>query len=299
MDTKEDTKEKKDTKKDMYRSDLEIDWCPGCGDFGILQSITQALAELEIPPYKTALFSGIGCSGKTPHFINTYGIHTLHGRPLPFAIGAKMANPELVVIAISGDGDAYGIGVGHLVNAGRRNVNLTYIVYNNGVYGLTKGQASPTLRRRAQPKSLKYPNINDNINPISIAISAGYTFVARSFAYNVKHLKEIIKQSIIHRGLGLIDVLQPCPVFNTVDTREKYLEKIKILPPDFPTDSPLKAIEKALDTEHLWIGVFFKIEKDTYEERYSEILKNYPRLSPSKVQDSTSDISFAVKNFVI
>lgn len=285
--------------KDIYKSDVEIDWCPGCGDFGILQSIIQALAELEIPPYKAAIFSGIGCSGKTPHFVNAYGIHTLHGRPLPFAIGAKMANPDLVVLAISGDGDAYGIGMGHLVSAGRRNVNVTYIVHNNGVYGLTRGQASPTLKKKALPKSLKHPNINDDINPISLAISAGYTFVARSFAYNVKHLKEIIKQGIMHKGLALIDVLQPCPVFNTVDTKEKYLEKIKLLPPDFPSDSPMKAIEKALDSETLWIGVFFKIEKDTYEERYSEILKNYPKVSPSKVQDLPSDISLALKNFVI
>ncbi|GBD03966.1 2-oxoglutarate oxidoreductase subunit KorB [bacterium HR19] len=290
----------------IYRSDVESDWCPGCGDFGILSAITQALGELEIPPWKCAIFSGIGCSGKTPHFINAYGIHTLHGRPLPFAIGAKMANPSLTVIAISGDGDGYGIGAGHFVNAGRRNVDITYIVHNNGVYGLTKGQASPTLKRGVQPKSLKYPNLNDMVNPIALALASGYSFVARGFAYNVKHLKEIIKQAVIHKGLALIDVLQPCPVFNTVDTKEKYMERIKILDGnEFPTTDIKKAFEKALDEENLWIGIFYKNpEKQTYEERYSEILSSYPSECPANLKMSdekgnpTTDISEVLNNFL-
>lgn len=290
----------------IYRSDVESDWCPGCGDFGILSAIIQALGELEIPPWKCAIFSGIGCSGKTPHFINTYGIHTLHGRPLPFAIGAKMANPSLTVIAISGDGDGYGIGAGHFVNAGRRNVDITYIVHNNGVYGLTKGQASPTLKRGAQPKSLKYPNLNDMVNPIALALASGYSFVARGFAYNVKHLKEIIKQAVIHKGLALVDVLQPCPVFNTVDTKEKYMERIKILDGnEFPTTDIKKALEKALDEENLWIGIFYKNpEKETYEERYSEILSSYPSESPANLKMSdekgnpNTDISEVLSNFL-
>ncbi len=287
----------------VFRSDIESDWCPGCGDFGILSALTQALTEMEIPPWRCAIFSGIGCSGKTPHFINSYGIHTLHGRPLPFAIGAKIANPSLTVIAISGDGDGYGIGAGHFVNAGRRNVDITYLVFNNGVYGLTKGQASPTLRKGAQPKSLKYPNINDMINPIALAICAGYTFVARSFAYDVKHLKEMIKLAIAHRGLSFVDILQPCPVFNTVDTKEKYLERIKKLPDEQPSCSK-DAIEKAMDTETLWIGVFLKVEKDTYEDRLAEVAGGYPNVSPANFKMSedsgrpSTDISKALENFL-
>jgi 2-oxoglutarate ferredoxin oxidoreductase subunit beta len=288
----------------VFRSDVESDWCPGCGDFGILSALIQALSELEIPPSKCAVFSGIGCSGKTPHFINAYGIHTLHGRPLPYAIGAKLANPSLTVVAISGDGDGYGIGAGHFVNAGRRNVDITYIVHNNGVYGLTKGQASPTLRKGAQPKSLKYPNINDMINPIAIALASGYTFVARGFAYNVKHLKDIIKQAIIHKGLALVDILQPCPVFNTVDTKESYMERIKVLDDSFPTSDIKVAMEKALDQDTLWIGVFYKDEsKDTFEERFQKILSEYPEVCPAniKMRDddgrTTSDIREVLESF--
>jgi len=289
--------------KTLFRSDVESDWCPGCGDFGILSAITQALAELEIPPWQCVIFSGIGCSGKTPHFINCYGIHTLHGRPLPYATGAKLANPNLTVIAISGDGDAYGIGIGHLVNAGRRNIDITYIVHNNGVYGLTKGQASPTLKKGAQPKSLKYPNIQGSINPIAIALSAGYTFVARGFAYDVKNLKEIIKQGIMHKGLALIDVLQPCPVFNTVDTKESYLARIKKLPEDeFPTDDIMKAMEKALSQE-LWVGIFYKVEEETYENRFEKLLGNYREMPPALAKitsnggEPSTDISYALKDF--
>jgi len=289
----------------VFRSDVESDWCPGCGDFGILSALIQALSELEIPPSKCAIFSGIGCSGKTPHFINAYGIHTLHGRPLPYAIGAKLANPSLTVVAISGDGDGYGIGAGHFVNAGRRNVDITYIVHNNGVYGLTKGQASPTLRKGAQPKSLKYPNINDMINPIAIALAAGYTFVARGFAYNVKHLKDIIKQAIVHKGLALVDILQPCPVFNTVDTKESYMERIKVLDDSFPTSDIKVAMEKALDQDTLWIGVFYKDEsKDTFEERFQKILSEYPEVCPANIKMSdddgrtTSDIREVLENFI-
>ncbi|MCS7213998.1 MAG: 2-oxoacid:ferredoxin oxidoreductase subunit beta [Candidatus Calescibacterium sp.] len=284
--------------KELYKSDYESDWCPGCGDFGILQSIMQALAELEIPPWNTAIFSGIGCSGKTPHYINSYGIHTLHGRPLPFAIGAKMANPSLNVIAISGDGDAYGIGIGHFVNAGRRNPDITYIVHNNGVYGLTKGQASPTLKRKAQPKSLKLPNINDSINPIAISISAGYTFVARSFAYNVKHLKDLIKQAVLHRGIAFIDVLQPCPTFNTVDTKESYLQRIKNLP-EYERDNISEAMKYALDTENLWIGVFYQVQRESYDQRYEEILQSYPKNSfPAKIDGNITDISESLRDFL-
>ncbi|MCS7129127.1 MAG: thiamine pyrophosphate-dependent enzyme, partial [Candidatus Caldarchaeum sp.] len=205
-----------------YRTPVHNDWCPGCGDFGILSSIQMALADLQIPPHMVAVFSGIGCSGKTPHYINSFGIHTLHGRVLPFAIGAKLGNPSLTVIAVGGDGDGLGIGAGHFVNTGRRNVDITYIVFDNGVYGLTKGQASPTLARGLKTKSLPKPNINDAINPIAIAVAAGYTFIARGYAYDTKHLKELIKMGIQHRGSAFINVLQPCPTYNDITTKEWY-----------------------------------------------------------------------------
>ena len=205
-----------------YKTDVHNDWCPGCGDFGIVNAIQMALAEMGIERDKAAMFSGIGCSGKTSHYINTYGIHTLHGRVLTFAQGAKIANPELTVVAVGGDGDGLGIGAGHFVAAGRRNVDMTYIIFDNGVYGLTKGQASPTLKLGEKTKSLPTPNTNSNVNPIGLAVASGFTFVARGYSYDVRHLKDLIIQAVNHKGLSFLDVLQPCPTYNDLNTRDWY-----------------------------------------------------------------------------
>src|ERR1041384_2653145 len=211
-----------------YKSDVHNDWCPGCGDFGILNAVHMALADLQLERWRVVCVSGIGCSGKSVEYINTFGCHTLHGRVLPFAIGMKLANPDLEVIAMGGDGDGYGIGAGHFLNTGRRNVDIAYVVFNNEVYGLTKGQASPTLGRGEQTKSLPLPNINEGINPLTIALSAGYTFIARSYAFNIKHTKEMIKQAIQHKGLALVDVLQPCPTYNDLHDKDWFEEKIEL-----------------------------------------------------------------------
>jgi 2-oxoglutarate ferredoxin oxidoreductase subunit beta len=205
-----------------YKTTVHNDWCPGCGDFGIVNAIQMALAEMGIQRDKTVMFSGIGCSGKTSHFINTYGVHTLHGRVLTFAQGAKIANPEMTVVAVGGDGDGLGIGAGHFVAAGRRNVNMTYIIFDNGVYGLTKGQASPTLKLGEKTKSLPSPNTNYNVNPIGLAVASGFTFVARAYSYDVRHLKDLIVKAVQHKGLSFLDVLQPCPTYNDLNTRDWY-----------------------------------------------------------------------------
>ena len=159
-----------------YKTDVHNDWCPGCGDFGIVNSIQMALAEMEIPRHETAIFSGIGCSGKTSHFINVFGVHTLHGRVLPFAQGAKISNPNLKIIAVGGDGDGLGIGAGHFVAAGRRNVDMTYIIFDNAVYGLTKGQSSSTLKLSEKTKSVHTPNTNDNVHQLCLYMRIRYTF---------------------------------------------------------------------------------------------------------------------------
>ncbi len=205
-----------------FKTDVHNDWCPGCGDFGIVNAIQMALADIGLPRDKTTIFSGIGCSGKTSHYINTYGIHTLHGRVLTFAQGAKIANPGMTILAVGGDGDGLGIGAGHFVAAGRRNVDMTYIIFDNGVYGLTKGQASPTLKLGEQTKSLPSPNSNSNVNPIGLAIASGFTFVARGYSYDIKHLKDLIIQAVNHKGLSFLDVLQPCPTYNDLNTRDWY-----------------------------------------------------------------------------
>ena len=206
-----------------FKVDAHPDWCPGCGDFGILNAIRQSLTNMELEPHRVAMVSGIGCSGKTPHYVGAYGFHTLHGRALPFATGLKLANRELTVVTVGGDGDGYGIGAGYFVNAGRRNLDITYVVFNNGVYGLTKGQASPTLLRGEQTKSMAEAAIQDGINPIGLAISSGYTFVARGYAMDPRGLTRLIEKAIAHRGTSFIDVLQPCPVYNDKQTVEWYM----------------------------------------------------------------------------
>ncbi len=293
-----------------YKTEVHNDWCPGCGDFGILNSVQQALAEMQIPPEQVLLFSGVGCFAKTPHFVRTYGCHTLHGRSLPFAVGAKLAHPELTVISLGGDGDGYGIGAGHFVNTGRRNVDLLYLVFDNGVYGLTKGQASPTLKQGVQTKSLPMPNINDAINPLAVALAAGYTFIARGYAYDGKGLRQLIQEGIRHRGLALLDVLQPCPTYNTINTKEWYegLEvdeatgvKKQVNPRIYrleesgydpvvhdPNDAAeidrkkLQAFQKAQECDDkIPVGVFYRIEIPTYEDRLRERLPVLEQYSPS------------------
>ena len=211
-----------------FRSDAHNNWCPGCGDFGILTAIQSSLARLRIPPHRVAVFSGIGCSGKTPHYIRTYGFHTLHGRVLPVATGAKVANRDLTVLAVGGDGDGYGIGAGYFVNAGRRNLDITYIVFNNGVYGLTKGQAAPTLAKGLKTKSMPEPALQDGVNPIALAVGAGYTFIARGYALDVKSLSALIADAIQHPGSAFIDVLQTCPTYNDLHTKEWYTQQNRL-----------------------------------------------------------------------
>ncbi len=289
-----------------FKTPVHNDWCAGCGDFGILNAIQMSLYELEIPPHQTAIFSGIGCSGKTPHFINTFGIHTLHGRVLPFAQGAKLANPNLKILAVGGDGDGLGIGSGHFVNSGRRNIDITYIIYNNGVYGLTKGQASPTLKLGMKTKSLPQPNVNDSINPIALACISGFTYIARGYSYDIKHLKEVIKKGIEHVGLSFIDVLQPCPTYNDINTKEWYqsftldennpairIPKIYKLEEEGyngvvdndedSSDKIIKAIEKSKEWENrIPVGVFYENKNTpTYEERLQSRIDNYKEYPPA------------------
>jgi 2-oxoglutarate ferredoxin oxidoreductase subunit beta len=209
-----------------FQSPQINDWCAGCGDHGILRSLENALAALRRSPDEVAVFGGIGCSGKTPYYLNSYGIHTLHGRLLPFAAGAKLSNPDLTVIAIGGDGDGLSIGAGHFVNAGRRNLDMTYILYNNGVYGLTKGQGSPTLRQGEQTKSMATSNLQAHVNPLLLALTAGFTWVGRGYAYDVKSLSQLIVEAVRHPGIAFLDVLQPCPVYNDLHTRGWYGERI-------------------------------------------------------------------------
>jgi len=208
-----------------YQSPQPSDWCPGCGDFAILKALQRAFAALSLPPDRIAVFGGIGCSGKTPYYLSTNGIHTLHGRALPFAIGAKLGDPGLTVVAVGGDGDGLGIGAAHLVNSARHNFDLLYILFDNGVYGLTKGQPAPTLDRGQQTRSMPRPTDAGRLNPLTLALAAGYTWIGRGYAYAVDELAELIRQALLHPGLAFLDVLQPCPTYNDLQTREWYEAK--------------------------------------------------------------------------
>ncbi|MFQ5496356.1 MAG: 2-oxoacid:ferredoxin oxidoreductase subunit beta [Nitrosopumilus sp.] len=300
-----------------YKTDVHNDWCPGCGDFGIVNALQMALAEMGIQRDKAAIFSGIGCSGKTSHFINTYGVHTLHGRVLTFAQGAKIANPEMTVVAVGGDGDGLGIGAGHFVAAGRRNVNMTYIIFDNGVYGLTKGQASPTLKLGEQTKSLPSPNTNYNVNPIGLAVASGFTFVARGYSYDVRHLKNLIVQAVNHKGLSFLDVMQPCPTYNDINTRDWYAGKDMVeeaqarhsriykleeqrYDPVVHYDSEAEIDEKltqALIKSLEWgtkipTGVFYKNDIiSPYTQRLQDKIPNYLENPPAKQNISENGLS--------
>jgi 2-oxoglutarate/2-oxoacid ferredoxin oxidoreductase subunit beta len=236
------------------------DWCPGCGDFSVLSALQTALAELGLEPHRVAVVSGIGCSSNLPGFINTYGMHTLHGRSLPVATGLKLSNHELTVIATGGDGDGYGIGCNHFVHTMRRNMDITYIVMDNQIYGLTTGQTSPTSVKGMKTKSTPHGNVENPINPIPMAIVGGATYVARGFSAKQKHLVELIKGGIQHKGFALIDVFSPCVTYNKDNTYQWFNPRVKMLdemghdPTDFNG-----AIQKGFQWgEEIPIGLFWK-----------------------------------------
>lgn len=242
-------------------------WCPGCGNFSILQAVKKALVSLSLAPHKVLFVSGIGQAAKAPHYLNVNLFDGLHGRSLPVATGAKIANPQLTVIVESGDGCTYGEGGNHFLAALRRNIDLTLLVHNNQVYGLTKGQASPTsdlgFITKAQPTGVKAAPFN----PMAVAVAMGASFVARGFAGFEEHLVGLIKQAIIHKGFSLVDILQPCVSFNKVNTFSWYKKRCQELPADYdPTNR-----EEAMKMAEKWgevipLGVIYRQERPSFTE---------------------------------
>ena len=243
-----------------FKGKVDPDWCAGCGDFGVLNGLQKACSQLGLRPHEILTVSGIGCSSNFPGYFNAYGMHTLHGRALAVASGVKMANHELTVIATGGDGDGYGIGGNHFVHTARRNVDVTYIVMNNQIYGLTTGQVSPTSSKDMKTKSTPFGSVEMPVNPITSAIMNGATFVARGFSSHGKHLIELMKKAIEHRGFALIDIFSPCVTFNHDNDYPFFKERVKKLEDEGHDPSDWKAAcEKAmLWDDTIYTGLFFQ-----------------------------------------
>ncbi len=240
---------------------VDPDWCPGCGDFGVLSALQKALVELQIQPHEVMTISGIGCSSNLPGYINTYGMHTLHGRALAVATGVKMANHHLHVIVTGGDGDGFGIGGNHFLHTMRRNVDLLYVVMDNQIYGLTTGQTSPTSRLGMKTKSMPFGNIEEPVNPVALALAVGATFVARGFSGDQKHLTELFKQGLTHKGFSFVDVFSPCVTYNHDNTYQWFRPRLKKLEDDSGYDPSnwSAASEKAqMWGDEIPIGKFFQ-----------------------------------------
>jgi 2-oxoglutarate ferredoxin oxidoreductase subunit beta len=252
--------------KTFDMGDIDIAWCPGCGNFPILDVLKQALAELEIPPERLVMVSGIGQAAKAPQYLKTNFFNGLHGRSLPAATAVKAANPELVVIAESGDGCMYGEGGNHFMHAIRRNSDITTIIHNNMVYGLTKGQASPTSQIGFEtPIQIKGVFL-EPFNPIALAISLDASFVARAFSGNKEETREILKKAILHKGFALVDVFQPCVSYNDLNTFRWFRENTYYLEDSYDPSDREEAFRKAVEKEKLPLGVFYVNPRLTFEK---------------------------------
>ena len=271
---------------------VKPDWCPGCGNFAQHSAFRSALSKLNIEPHNVVIVSGIGCSSNMPEYLNIYGFHGIHGRLLPVAQAIKWSNPELTVIAYGGDGDGYFEGTNHLIHAAKRNVDITYIVSDNQIFGLTTGQASPTSEIGMITKTTPYGNVEYPINPLTLVLSAGATFVARGFSGELVHLEMLVKRAIEHKGFSLIDVLSPCVTWNKIDTYEYFKQKTYKFDESHITDFSY-AYNKATETEKIPIGIFYELSKPKYEDLHP-VLKDI-NLSKDRLQINKED---ALKEFL-
>ena len=252
-----------------FRNDVKPNWCPGCGDFSVQAAIQRAAANVGLEPENLAIISGIGCSGRISGYINSYGVHGIHGRALPIAQGVKMANRDLTVIASGGDGDGFAIGMGHTVHAIRRNINITYIVMDNQIYGLTKGQTSPRSAMGFKTKSTPEGSIEESISPMKLALSVGATFVAQSFSTDLKELTSLIEAGIKHDGFSFINVFSPCVTYNKVNTYDWFKENLTKLSDVEGYDSSSKdiAMQTLLNHNGLVTGLIYQnTDRPSYQD---------------------------------
>lgn len=282
-----------------FRNSVKPNWCPGCGDFSVQAAIQRAAANVGIEPHELAIISGIGCSGRLSGYINSYGFHGIHGRALPLAQGVKMANRDLHVIASGGDGDGFAIGMAHTVHAIRRNIDITYVVMDNQIYGLTKGQTSPRSSAGFVTKSTPNGAIEPSLKPLEVALSSGATFVAQGFSTDIKELTALIEAGIEHKGFSFINVFSPCVTYNKVNTYEWFKEHITKLSDIEGYDSSNRelAMRTVMEKEGLVTGIVYQ-DKET--KSYQEKIEGYSD-QPLKDMDlkmNENDFNKLVKEFM-
>lgn len=262
-----------------FKSDVSPIWCPGCGDYSVLNALYKAFGIIGLRPDEIVIVSGIGCSSRLPVFVNCYGFHSVHGRTLPIATGIKIANPKLTVIATGGDGDGLAIGAAHFPHAIRRNVDITYIMMDNEIYGLTKGQSSPTTLPGFSSKSSPYGTFEENLNPVGLALGYNCPFVARAYSGNQNQMVDIFVRAIRHKGFSFVHVLSPCVSFN--NTFQYFNVKVKIIDKSYDTKDKQKAIQLWQTPGVIYTGVFYEEEKSDLNARISNVIKQAKVDSPS------------------
>jgi 2-oxoglutarate ferredoxin oxidoreductase subunit beta len=250
-----------------YRGE-QPSWCPGCGNYSILKSFKDAMIENGTEPHEFTIVSGIGQAAKFPHYVKCNTFNGLHGRALPVATGIKLANHEHPVMVFTGDGDCYGEGGNHFIHAIRRNINVKLFVHDNQIYGLTKGQASPTSMEGMKTKNQPFGVFSEQMNPLALAIALDCSFVARGFSGDMEHLKELIKAAVQHKGFSLVDILQPCVTFNKINTFEWYKKRVYHIEPEYNPEDKMEAFKRAQEwDEKIPIGIIYKNSRPSYEER--------------------------------
>lgn len=284
----------KRTLKD-YRSEVKPTWCPGCGDFGVLSALQRTLAERNLDPKDIVIVSGIGCSGRLPEFVNAYGLHVVHGRALPTAQGVKAANPDLTVIAVGGDGDGFAIGGGHVPHAVRRNQDITYVLMDNQVYGLTKGQPSPTTptgmaalqRSSSMSKMAPYEGVLEGqLNMLAMILVYGCTFVARTFSSQATEMSKLIGQGLDHHGFSFIHAMSPCPTF--YNTYDPWKESFVPLPEDWDTTDRIKAIDLTMEEANEGMfhsGIFYQEQRLSYMDKVHSVFSKAHGDQISSIED--------------
>ncbi len=282
-----------------FRNNVKPNWCPGCGDFSVQAAIQRAAANVGLTPENLAVISGIGCSGRISGYINSYGLHGIHGRALPIAQGVKMANKDLTVIASGGDGDGFAIGMGHTIHAMRRNIDLTYIVMDNQIYGLTKGQTSPRSAAGFKTKSTPLGAIEQTLSPMQLAVTTGATFVAQSFSTDLKDLTAIIEAGINHKGFSIINVFSPCVTYNKVNTYDWFKENLTKLS-DLENYDPTNreaAMNTLMQHDDLVTGIIYQDKK---RPSYQELVEGYSETPLSEAELSLGKDTFdqLVKEFM-